>query len=422
LYFPFALINTLLGHLIPLKTKYRMTNDEILDRIIEKPFSITPLEKDQIIESEENLFEKLRDLVRRIFDINERTLLEQSDANAGFLGRLNRKSQKKRIKRYNRRIKDPAFDRSKEGHLVIVAEGDSWFQFPFFVKDVVDWLTRRNPHYAIYSIAYGGDWMTNMIYDGKYVEELSIHKPDVFLLSGGGNDLVGSNRIAIMVDKINFCTKYSSIEEIPELDLGIEYKTEVLEAQKYITKEFYSFLLVLELQYRKIITSINKKYPELLIITHGYAFAIPSYSHSFDLLYPLKFIVNWALDSGKWLVRPLRIKGIYEERIQKAIIKTFIFELNCMMDQLAHQYPNVYRVNAIEVPKDKKDWFDELHLKTHVFKNVAKIFEVLIQNHAKRVSDPVVLKGLLPGEHKTSEIFLEKKKKVYSVHDISTKK
>ena len=39
-----------------------------------------------------------------------------------------------------------------------------------------------------------------MLTGREYVEELSLLHPDVFLISGGGNDLVGSKRLAAIVD------------------------------------------------------------------------------------------------------------------------------------------------------------------------------------------------------------------------------
>jgi hypothetical protein len=302
------------------------------------------------------------------------------------MGWFNRKSHKARNKRYNQRIKEGSFDRNKEDHLVIVAEGDSWFQFPVFIKDIIDWLTIRNPHYAIYSIAFAGDWLTNMIYEGKYIEELSIHAPDVFLLSAGGNDLVGSNRIALMVDLNAGYPKYKTVADIPNLDeVNDQDKAEIFEIQSLINKEFYSFLLVLELQYRKIISSINNKYKDMMVITHGYDFSIPSYSRAFDIRYPLKSLVNGLIDTGKWLIRPMRIKGIYEPEIQRKIIKALIFELNVMLYKIAIEGNNFYYVNALKSAKKRNDWFDELHLKSHAYKRVTMVFEQAISNHLSRV-------------------------------------
>ena len=81
---------------------------------------------------------------------------------------------------------------------MILAEGDSWFQFPICVKDIIDWLIKED-NFAVYCIAAGGDWIANIIYEEKYIEELSVHALDVFLMSGGGNDMVGGNKLAVMV-------------------------------------------------------------------------------------------------------------------------------------------------------------------------------------------------------------------------------
>ena len=91
----------------------------------------------------------------------------------------------------------------------IVIEGDSWFEHPI-IKDTFDWLSEKlQGKYALYSLAHGGDWLMNIIRDGKYISELPIIKPEVLLLSGGGNDLVDYNRLSLMVDS-NPVRKYYS--------------------------------------------------------------------------------------------------------------------------------------------------------------------------------------------------------------------
>ena len=55
-------------------------------------------------------------------------------------------------------------------------------------------------NFAVWSLASGGDWLLNMLSARQYVEELSVLHPDVFLISGGGNDLVGSSRLAAVVE------------------------------------------------------------------------------------------------------------------------------------------------------------------------------------------------------------------------------
>src|SRR5690606_13444516 len=119
----------------------------------------------------------------------DRKIINNSDADAGYIGKLNRKSQKKRDRKFWKKIKTGKVDK------VILAEGDSWFEYPRFITDVIDHLNKRND-YAIKSIAYGGDWLSNILLENEYIEELSLLKPDVFLISGGGNDIVGGYRLA----------------------------------------------------------------------------------------------------------------------------------------------------------------------------------------------------------------------------------
>ena len=102
--------------------------------------------------------------------------------------------------------------------LVIVAEGDSWFNYPL-KKDIIDYLTEKG--YAIKRFSKPGDTLENMIYGTGYVKKkdrvyhsgaLSLqetlnavrtHKPKIVLFSGGGNDIVGSEIIAYLNHKLS---------------------------------------------------------------------------------------------------------------------------------------------------------------------------------------------------------------------------
>lgn len=170
-----------------------------------------------------------------MFDQNEKSLLEASDATTGSIGGANRLSTKKRRAVFKHKINNGF---RKDGNKIILAEGDSWFLFPFFIKDIVDHLIDKEDC-AVYSMAYGGDWLTNIIYEGKYVEEVSLLSPDVFLISGGGNDLVGSYRIACMVD-INpgYRAKYTNPSDIISKNAAVHRGNEDLlnpyDAQKIL--------------------------------------------------------------------------------------------------------------------------------------------------------------------------------------------
>ena len=227
------------------------TKEELISMLLNKPLEFTSQNFEALVSDEINLnFGDLREMIKHIYDVNESVLLEQSEIKSGPLYFLNQKSTKARKKQYYKKVKI-GFNNKNEpanaGNKIIVAEGDSWFQFPVFINDIIDWLN-KNPKYNIYSIASAGDWFANIIYEGKYVEELSIHTPDVFLISGGGNDFAAANRLAIMVSQHKQLTKYSD-DDFKRMNLEKIYENELREAQLHITKAFHAFVITLKAQY-----------------------------------------------------------------------------------------------------------------------------------------------------------------------------
>lgn len=91
--------------------------------------------------------------------------------------------------------------------LIIVAEGDSWFDYPL-KKDIIDYLIEKG--YGIKKFSKAGDSLENMVYGSEYKKEgdrvthlgpislqktlnaIKKYKPNFVLFSGGGNDIVGS--------------------------------------------------------------------------------------------------------------------------------------------------------------------------------------------------------------------------------------
>lgn len=159
------------------------TKKQLIEKIIADPLHFTDADFHELTKRKSVLdFADPRKMVIRIFDINKNTLKEQSDATKGFFGLLNKRSTQRRRKACFRLIDKGSRDHNNASKKVIVAEGGSWFQFPVFIKDIINWLNDE-PDYAMYSSAYGGGWFTNILYDEKYIGEPSIHQPDVFLIS-----------------------------------------------------------------------------------------------------------------------------------------------------------------------------------------------------------------------------------------------
>lgn len=105
---------------------------------------------------------------------------------------MNSYSKRSRQKRYHQRI-----EHGWTG-LRIVSEGDSRFQFPMMVDDIIDYLSER---YAIYSLGEGGD--TSATICGEREQEIipavQQFDPHCFLLSRGGNDMVKNGGLANLV-------------------------------------------------------------------------------------------------------------------------------------------------------------------------------------------------------------------------------
>ncbi|QMU27591.1 hypothetical protein [Adhaeribacter radiodurans] len=356
---------------------------ELIDKIVAYPLEFSEAEFKQLVDPELQLnFADLRQLLLRIFDLNENSLLVESDATTGILGLLNKLSTYFRHVHYYQKIKRGFRNPKYTKHKVIVAEGDSWFQFPFFIKDILDWLSKE-PNYAIYSLAYGGDWFTNILYDEKYIEELSIHRPEVFLISGGGNDLLSFNRLAIMV-KAKCTGPLRPAHEIEKMLAGEneQDKADILTGYQYLTKDFYSFIWTIKAQYYQLFQRLRDsgKFNDMKIITQGYDYAIPTYKTRWKKWYALQPILNLMIGSGKWLKRPLMIKGITDEVTSQKIIKAIIFEVNYMFADVARSFKNVYHIDCRGTASNFNDWFDELHLHSEKFKQVAEAYKHCIEN------------------------------------------
>ncbi|MEQ8684213.1 MAG: hypothetical protein RIE86_02915 [Imperialibacter sp.] len=360
--------------------------ETLKSKALDNPFSFSLVDarklRDHILKDKKKMLH-IREMILRVYDINDRILLELSDATKGFLGKQNKKSTDKRIKEYYRRIKG-GLRKDPKGK-VILAEGDSWFQFPLLIDDIIDSLNNYDTN-AIYSIAYGGDWITNIIYQEDYVSELSVHDPDIFLVSGGGNDLVGGNRLATMVDRRPQPLKYTSIDQLMALtDLSDTERRYIIEAQPFIRKEFYAFINTLMVMYLSIFQSIinSGKYNAMLILTHGYDAPFPRWK-STNLFNLGHFIEQRLVKSGRWLKRPLSIKGIPEDK-HRATLVSMIFEVNQMFKSVAKEFENVYHIDCRGVAPNQKDWVDELHLTSKNFKKIGAVYQKFvdgsIRNH-----------------------------------------
>jgi len=260
-------------------------------------------------------------------------LIEDSGLEGAFaLNSFNKLARWRRNAKYKRRIKN------WEG-VRIVAEGDSWFQYPLLLKDTIDQLIDLdNFQYAIYGLSEAGDLLSNIVSEDEISEAIDRENPDVFLISGGGNDMVGNSRMATMVHKY-------TANRLPE---------------NYPNDKFDVFLDELERLYRELFSRLLIARPHLKIICHGYDNAIPQ--------------------NGKWLGKPLEKQNIKKESLQEKIVAVMIGRFNQRLKSVVNDFAgSVFHVDCQNLIGDKSKWHDELHPKNKGYFKVAQKFDEAIK-------------------------------------------
>ncbi len=260
--------------------------------------------------------------------MNGRPIRNSSHARRGVMGILNRKRQKERQNNFFSNVKD-GLDKNK---IRIVTEGDSWFNYPTKLPEVIDYLFED---YSIYSLGYAGDWLSNIYEEQEYITAIRLYKPDIFIISGGGNDLVGSRRLK------NILRKYKLGNKAPDLIIKWKYD-KIIEDFRVI--------------YETIFNQLTSEHPTMKIICHGYD-------------YP--YLEG---EEKNWLGKPMRRKGIKDLTLRNDIAKILIDGFNEMLFSLSSEYSQVNFIDIRgKVPRD--NWKDELHPNAKGFEIVANIFK-----------------------------------------------
>ncbi len=339
----------------------------LINQLIQSPKDFSEKKLDELLNIEDFSFRDLRPILMRIFDVNLGTIKNASEADQGMLGKLNKRSRRIREKRFWKKIKKGNYSK------IILAEGDSWFEYPLFINDIIDHLNKSKRKYAINSLAYGGDWMTNILYEQEYIEKLSLLNPDVFLISGGGNDIVGGYRLAQLMNP------RSEVPAIIEADLN-SGEGKIKFAEICFNKEFFGLIKLFKLQYILLFESIKagkEKFKNLRIITQGYDFAIPNSKIGPGLK---RSLINKFTHNGIWLETPLLLRGYTNIKERKAVVYGMIHFFNKMLIEVGSKYKNVYHIDSRGAVDPKKGWFDELHPKSKEFGKIAHVFEKCIES------------------------------------------
>ncbi len=249
---------------------------------------------------------------------------------------------------------------------VLVSEGDSWFQFPFLVKDVIDHLSND---YSIWSVGAAGDTAKNMVFglpgSGKteYMRALDRQKNKVqgFLFSAAGNDIIGEDPD----------TKEQALQNLLR-----DYNGDTTDIKGHINQGLLDTKLeYLRNAYQTVITNVHAKYPSLPIFIHGYDYVFPYPEGNNDPRNPI-FTIK------KWLAPPLNNRGIMDTALRRNIIKSMLDQLYNMLNNLAgnSDQTKVYVVDCRGAMPKVGDWIDEIHGTSNGFVGVAKRFTTVIRS------------------------------------------
>lgn len=252
---------------------------------------------------------------------------------------------------------------------VVVADGDSWFDYPKplgTALDILDQLEKLS--YYIEDDAHWGDKLEDLATDERQHERFrdclsSLHEqaksPLAILLSAGGNDFTKDNLVSLLhpidsgqQDPIDIAAMTSAFEEAAS-----HYHTII----QRVTADANNILDV----------------PSISIILHGYAYPVPDgrgYS-------------PWLASRGKpgpWLQPAFTQQGYASVQENTTTMERILDTFNEFVTNVADCYSHVEYVDLRPCLSNGSDykcyWRDELHPTDLGFRRIATRLDAAIQN------------------------------------------
>lgn len=242
----------------------------------------------------------------------------------------------------SRQIRHYKYRKIKKAHpdwVRIVSEGDSWFQHPHpKVRDIIDQLFEDH---AIFSLGAGGDTLEKYFAKAEYKAAIIKEQPQFFLMSGGGNDILGKNIMDFLADDIS---DWDNAEEL-------------------LNESFFKKVEKLGELYREVFQEIKDSFPKLKILCHGY-----------DYIYP---------DPEKGWYGRYAGKRIKETAHLKLLADFLIDHFNAKLSAVASEFAHVHYLDLRGLNRDKNLWYDEIHPNSDGFKDVAEKFRLKIKEESQ---------------------------------------
>ncbi|WP_282087126.1 caspase family protein [Aquimarina algiphila] len=217
---------------------------------------------------------------------------------------------------------------------VIVAEGDSWFLFPFLVKDTLDYVMEK---YPLRSIAAAGDELQNYRTSRQLLKEIEKERPKYVLISGGGNDIIGPEIVNILKKGMP-----SGLTPSAYLNDFYDTKTKDIEATyNYFFNRIHEFDFVEQ------------------VFVHGYDYVRADH--------------NVKTIKKGWVNKYLIQKGITLQEDRTNVIRYLIDKFNDLLKEVTHKHKNATYIDMRHLVK-KDEWYDEIHPNDVGFAKVGRKF------------------------------------------------
>ena len=187
----------------------------------------------------------------------------------------------------------------------IVAGGDSWFQYPILLRDVVNYLSGV---YSVFSVSAAGATLDDYLKPGStFLEAIPAKRPAFVLLSAGATDLIG--------------------DPFPDLLRDAPDPTRT-GPERYLSDAFATKLAEVMERYKRILRLLALQDPPVKVLIHGYDYIVP---------------VDAAAQDTRtgWLGKTMIGKGIGEQADREAVIRYLLDTFNDQLHQLASTYTNV---------------------------------------------------------------------------------
>jgi N-acetylmuramoyl-L-alanine amidase len=266
--------------------------------------------------------------------------------------------------RFRRRRAFEARERRGDTAPVLVSEGDSWFQFPFLIEDVVDHLGRDH---MIWSVGAAGDTVHNMVFaQPEYMAALERNAARVqaFLFSAAGNDVIGEDRDGrpMLARLIRQNTGFNKPSALVDQAALMGQLAEIRRA------------------YETVIATVraDARFATLPIIVHGYDYCFPGS--------PTDHRKPVYASPDQWLGRAFAERGVDDPSVRRGIVKILIDSLYETLAEVAAADPagKVFVVDARGSMPVVEDWADEIHGTDAGFAKVADRFRATLDTALSR--------------------------------------